>query len=131
MQNARKDVIDFFEKGIFPYRGNVPKTKEESEENKFFEYIENESKGINYDLFRNYFDFAIPSALAQKLFKIKYKKKSNDFVTVINNRWSNLKNEIEKMSEEERENEKPDKILKIVEEILEFNKKYKNNQKKA
>ena len=39
MQNARKDIINFFEKGIFPYRGNVFKTKEESEENNFFEHI--------------------------------------------------------------------------------------------
>ena len=44
-QNTRKDIIDLFEKGIFPYRGNVFKTKEESKENKFFDYIENESKG--------------------------------------------------------------------------------------
>ena len=96
LQNARKDVIDFFEKGIFPYRGNVPKTKEESEENKFFEYIENESKGINYDLFKNYFDLVAPSALAKKLFKTKDKKKNYDSVTSIKNRWSNLKYEIEK-----------------------------------
>ena len=26
--NARKDIISFFEKGTFPYRGNVFKTKE-------------------------------------------------------------------------------------------------------
>ena len=37
--NARKDIIGFFEKGTFPYKGNVFKTKEEksedeSEENK-------------------------------------------------------------------------------------------------
>ena len=37
--------------------------------------------------------------------------------------WSNLKDEIEKMSEEEKIIEKPDKILEIVEDILEFNRK--------
>ena len=63
LQNARKDIIDFFEKGIFPYRGNVFKTKEESEENRFFKYIENESKSTNYDLFRKYFDFETPTQL--------------------------------------------------------------------
>ena len=71
MQNARKDIIDFFEEGIFPYRGNVFKTKEESEENKFFKYIDNESKGINYDLFRKYFNFETPSQLTKKLFRVK------------------------------------------------------------
>ena len=96
LRDARKDIIDFFEKGIFLYRGNVFKTKEELEENKFFKYIENESKGINYDLFKNYFDLVAPSALAKKLFKTKDKKKNNDSVTSIKNRWSNLKYEIEK-----------------------------------
>ena len=96
MQNARKDIIDSFEKGIFPYRGNIFTTKEELEENKCFKYIENESKGINYDLFKNYFDLVAPSALAKKLFKTKDKKKNNDSVTSIKNRWSNLKYEIEK-----------------------------------
>ena len=64
--DARDDIIDLFKKGIFPYKGNVFKTKEkESVEkklekikngyNKFFKYIENESKGINYELFEKQF----------------------------------------------------------------------------
>ena len=83
--NVRKNIIDFFEKGTFPYKGNVfkIKEKEESEENKFFEYIENESKGINYDLFKDYFNSVVPTALAKKLFEIKDKKKNNDFVKLI------------------------------------------------
>ena len=39
------------------------------------------------------------------------------------NSWSDLKNEIKEMSEDEKEIEKPDKILKFVEEVLDFNKK--------
>ena len=85
MLDARKDIIGFFEKGTFPYKGNVFKTieeksdeksEDESEENKlekikhdfkkFIEYIENESKGINYDLFKDYFDLVVPSVLAKK-----------------------------------------------------------------
>ena len=31
MFNARKDIIDFFEKGIFPFKDNVFKTKENEE----------------------------------------------------------------------------------------------------
>ena len=76
--DARDDIIDLFEKGTFPYKGNVFKTKEEeSEENKlekikdnfkkFIKYIENESKGINYDLFKDYFDLVVPSVLAKKI----------------------------------------------------------------
>ena len=63
MFNETDEVINFFEKGTFPYKGNVFKTKEEeSEENKlekikddyktFFKYIEDESMGIKYDLFK-------------------------------------------------------------------------------
>ena len=85
MLDARKDIIIFFKKGTFPYKGNVFRTKEEkseeksedeSEDNKLekikdgykkiIEYIENESKGINYDLFKDYFDLAAPNVLTQK-----------------------------------------------------------------
>ena len=61
----------------------------------------------------------------KKLYEIKDKKKNNDLVESIKIRWSNLKDEIEKMSKEEIENEKLDKILEIVEEILNFNNKIK------
>ena len=86
MLDAGKDIIVFFEKVTFPYEGNIFKTKKEesekeseevSEKNKlekikhdykkFIKYIENESKGINYDLFKDYFNFLVPSALAKKI----------------------------------------------------------------
>ena len=82
LTDARDDVIDLFRKGIFPYKGSVSRTKEEeaeeeSEENKlekikdeyneFFKYIEDESIGINYDLFKEYFKFEAPTVLAKKI----------------------------------------------------------------
>ena len=123
-------MIDLFEKGIFPHRGNVftTKEKEESEKNKFFEHIENETKDIDYGLFNYYFNFVEPNDLAKKIFEIKDKKKNNDFVEEIKNRWSKLKDDIEEMPEEKRKNEKPDKILKIVEEILKFNKQNQSGE---
>ena len=89
MSDARDEIINFFEKGIFPYKDNTFKTKEEEksekeseeeseeelEENNFFKYIENESKGINYDLFKDYFDFVAPTVLAKELFETKKNKK--------------------------------------------------------
>ena len=86
-------------------------------------YIENESKGINYDLFKDYFDLVVPSALAKRLFETKDKKKNSVFVEKIKNRWSNVKDETEKMFEDENKTEQPDKILKIVKEIIDFNKR--------
>ena len=87
--DARDDIIDLFEKGTFPYKGNVFKSKEkeeleeeseELEENKFFKCIENESKSINYDLFKTHFSDIAPTILAKKLFETKNKKKNNDLV---------------------------------------------------
>ena len=58
--NNRQEVIDSFKTGIFPSIDGF-QVKDESEEKSknglktFVEYIENESKEINYDLFRDYF----------------------------------------------------------------------------
>ena len=60
--------------------------------------------------------------MAKKLFETKDKNKNNKLVNVINSGLIDLKYELEKMSKKEIEIEKPDKILKIVEEILNFNK---------
>ena len=58
----------------------------------------------------------------KKICEAKDKKKNDELVALIKIRWSNLRDEIEKMSKKEIENEKPDKILKIAKEILKFNK---------
>ena len=58
----------------------------------------------------------------KKLYEAKDKKENNELVELTKVRWSNLKDEIEKMSKKEIENEKPNKILKIVKRILKFNK---------
>ena len=87
---------------------------------KFIEYIENESKDINYDLFKDYFKFVVPSALVKKLYEIK--KKTSKLVNVIKRGLNDLKDGIKETPEDEKKFEQPAKILKIVEEILEFNK---------
>ena len=58
--------------------------------------------------------------MAKRLFEIKDKKKNNDFVEGIKNRWSKVKDDIEKTSEDEKKNERPNRILKIVKDILKF-----------
>ena len=74
-------------------------------------------------MFKDYFNFVVPSVLAKKLYETKKKNKSNELVQEMKNRWSNLKDKIKKISEDEKETEQTDKILKIVEEVLDFNKK--------
>ena len=94
--DATEDIICLFKRGTFPYKSDVFKTKEqnleekseeESEEEskekikhdfkKFVEHIENESKDINYDLFKHYFDFSAPSAQVKQLYETKSKNKNN------------------------------------------------------
>ena len=65
--------------------------------------------------------------MAKKLFEIKDKKKNDDFVEAIKNRWSELKDEAEKTSKDKKEKEREEKILEIVKDILNFNKQ--NQQK--
>ena len=81
LSDARDEIINVFEKRIFPYNDKTFKTKEKEEseeelkENKFFEYIENESKSINYVLnnyvlillFKIFFNFVSPIVLAKKI----------------------------------------------------------------
>ena len=60
--------------------------------------------------------------MAKKSFETKDKKKNSDLVEEIKNRWSNLKDEIKKMSQEERKNKKTNDILGIINKIFDFNK---------
>ena len=79
------------------------RTKLRREKDKeFIENIENKSKTINYNLFKDYFKFESPTALTEQLYKIKNKNKNNGLVNVIENRLTDLKNEIKKMTKREK-----------------------------
>ena len=66
--------------------------------------------------------------MTKQLYNIKNKKENNELVNVITSGLIDLKDEIKKMSEDEKETEKPDKILEIVEEILIFNREDREQQ---
>ena len=57
------------------------------------------------------------------------KKKNNDLINVIKSELSDLKNEIEEISEDEIQIKQPDKIVDIVERILEFQNQEGQGQK--
>ena len=130
---GREKIIEGFKTKVFPFHYDerqehqmkAQREMEEEGEEEFFKYIENESKGINYFLFKHYFNFVKPGDLAKKIFKIKDKKKNNDFVEDIKNRWSKLKDEVEKTPGDEKENESLNKILEIFKDILKFNEQKK------
>ena len=130
---VRNDIINAFYQKVFPYKDSESKTKEEkfgenSEEelkeyiNSTFTFIEEKSKEMNNDLFTKYFNFSTPIDLANQLYETKNKNKNSEFLKEIKNRWSNLKDEVEKMSKEKIENKKPNEILETVNEIIDFNK---------
>ena len=83
----RRDIIGFFEKGIFPYKGNVFKTKDEKSEEESEEkiekstndgiiFIEEKSRDINNDLFKKNFNFSAPIVWAKNYLKQKIKRKT-------------------------------------------------------
>ena len=88
---------------------------------RFNEWVNEKETGINSELFKKYFKLQRPSDMLKFVFKTNDKKKNSKLVNVIKSELSDLKNEIENMSEEEKEIEKPKEIVDIVEKILEFN----------
>ena len=119
---------EFYHIKIMHLKQKKKKTEEESEKNKlekikdgyksFIKYIEDESKGSSYELFKKYFYSSVPSALVKQLYETKKKNNNYKLVSVIKSGLSDLKDEIKEMSKEEIENKKADKILKNIEEIL-------------
>ena len=101
---------------------NEKESRKKVDLKEFNELIIKKEKDIDKEIFKNYFGFHTPSALSKNLFNLNDEAKNNDLVNVIKSRLKDLKEEIKEMFKEEREIEKPDKIIKIVEEILEFNK---------
>ena len=73
-------------------------------------------------MFENYFIFVAPTALTKTLYEITNRKENDKLVNVIKSGLIYLKDETKKMTKDEKEAEKTDKILESVKEILNFNK---------
>ena len=70
-----------------------------------------------------HFSVSTPAALIKKLYEMKNKEKNGDLVNVIKSGLSDLWDEIENMCEnEKKKNEKPNEMVDIVQNILEFNR---------
>ena len=77
---------------------------------------------------KKHFNLVVITALVKQLYETKNKNKNDKLVNLIKSGLGNLKDEITEMSKDEIENEKPDKIVEIAEEILDFNKKIRKQQ---
>ena len=60
--------------------------------------------------------------------KTNDKEKNNELVSLINSGLKDLKEEIKKMSKEEKEDVDPESTVKIVEKILKFNEQNQQGQ---
>ena len=93
----------------------LPKKLTKDDWIKFNEWIKEKEKDINSELLQEHFRYQRPSDMLQDLYRINDKKKNNEPVNLTKSGLSNLKNEIENIDEEEKEIEKPNEIVNIVE----------------
>ena len=102
--------------------------KTKTDANEFNKWVNKQETNINNELFKNYFKFQRPSDMFKNLYQTNDINNNNKLWGVIFSGLKDLKEKIKKMSEEERKIEKPDNIVKIVEEILTFNKRYQEGK---
>ena len=86
------------------------------------EFITKGKTGVTRELFKRYFNFQMPIVMLKAVYTINDRKKNNALVSMVKSGLSNLKNEIERMPEDEIKIEKPNEMVDIVEKILEFNR---------
>ena len=84
--------------------------------------------GIDNAIFQNHFNFQRPSDMLKAVYTTNDKKKNNRLVNVIKSGLSDLENGIEDMGEKEKEIEKPNEVIDVVEKTLEFNKQNQSGQ---
>ena len=70
-----KKELFLIKKMYLKQKKNQKKNQKKERSKKIFKYIEDESKGINYDLFKEYFDFKLPTVLAKNYMIKNIKKK--------------------------------------------------------
>ena len=111
-----------------PDKKEPPKKPRKIDANEFNELINKEEPDIKSELFKKYFSFQRPIEMLKAVYTTKNRRKKEKLVNVIKSGLSDLKNEIKEMSDDVIEIEKPDKIVDIVEKVLEFNRQNQEGQ---
>ena len=75
----------------------------EEDGNNFNEWVNKKETNINSEIFQRLFKFQRPSDMFKLLYKTNNKKKNKELVNMIKSGLRDLKDEIEKMSEDEKE----------------------------
>ena len=99
-----------------------PKKPTKTDVRKFNEPINKEETDINRELFKKHFSFQMPGEMLKALYNTDNESNNNDLINMIKKGLNNLKDEIEKISEDEIKIKKPYEIVDSVQNILEFNR---------
>ena len=94
-------------------------------EQEFINKIITDEKGINNEIFLDYFKYQNPSLLVKELISTK-QNKNEKIVNNINNGLIDKRNDINRREISESKN--PKKVVDIVEKVLEFNKQQKGKE---
>ena len=105
-----------------PDKKEPPKKPTENCVKELNKLVNKEKADMNWGLFQKHFKFTKPSALLKELYRIKNKKESNKLAELIKSGLKDIKDEIKEMSESEIEMERSNKMVDLVQEILEFNR---------
>ena len=89
--------------------------------NNFIQKIESMSENINLNLFKKFFELLSPADYAKMLINTKNPNENREIVAEIEDRISDLKDRIKEMSQRGK-NKSADETLKIIEDILDYNK---------
>ena len=106
----------------------IKKNKKKNFASRFNELIINAEKSINNDLFRKYSKYQNPSHILENLNSTKNTHRNKIQVNLIESALTDLKNKIKNTSKIENSIEKPDKIVNILEKILDFNNQNQTGQ---
>ena len=111
-----------------PDKKESPKKATKIDANKYNELINEKEADINSGVFKKHFSFRRPSDMLKAVYTTTDRSKNKKLVNVIKSGSSDLKNEIEKMSDDEIEIEETDKTVDIVKEIIEYNRQNQEEQ---
>ena len=120
-KNKNKPVKNLIKK-------KIPKKSIKTDVKEFSEVIIKKETSINRELFKKYFNSRMTTEMLKVLYNLNDRKKNNKLVNIIKSGLSDLKDEIERMPEDEIKIEKPHKIVDIFEKILGFNRQNQQGQ---
>ena len=106
------------------HKKESPKKPTKDDLSEINKWVNEKETGINSEVFQRHFKFQRSS----DIHKTNDKNKNSKLVNLIKSGLNDFKNEIENMGEEEKEIEKPNEMVNIVEKFLSLTNKIKQDK---